>query len=169
MKKLLLADDDMDYLQFLVSVLSKDFQPVTAIGVVDALNVFRTSQVDAICSNLYMRDGTGLELLEMVRKQNIRIPFMLMSGDDDIWIDNQARSYGAIALVYLWFVNNTGNNTAASVLWCIVNIIWLIAEIICTKKSEYPIYKNWRVWICSLFLLLALFTLAVYLFTASMP
>lgn len=75
----------------------------------------------------------------------------------------------AIALVYLWFVNNTGNNIAASVLWCIVNVIWLIAEIICTKKAEYPIYKNWRVWICSLFLLLALFTLAVYLFTASMP
>ena len=96
MKKLLLVDDNLDYLQLLVSVLSKDFQPVTAMGVADALNVFRTSQIDAICSDLYMRDGTGLELLETVRKQNIRIPFMLMSGNDDIWIGNQARSYGAI-------------------------------------------------------------------------
>lgn len=78
--------DNLDYLQLLVSVLSKDFQPVTAMGVADVLNVFRTSQIDAICSDLYMRDGTGLELLEMVRKQNIRIPFMLMSGRSDIFL-----------------------------------------------------------------------------------
>ena len=64
-----------------------------------------------------------------------------------------------IALIYLWFVNNTGNNIA----------IWLIAEIICTKKLEHPIYKNWRVWVSCLFLLIALFTLAIYMFTASMP
>lgn len=74
-----------------------------------------------------------------------------------------------IAWVYLWFVNNTGNNIVPSILWCIVNIIWLIAEIICSKKSDYPVYKNWRIWICSLFFLIALFTLAIYLFTASMP
>lgn len=70
---------------------------------------------------------------------------------------------------YLWFVNNTGNNIALSMLWCIVNVIWLIVEIVCTKKSERPIYKSWRVWICCLFLLIALFTLAIYMFTASMP
>lgn len=74
-----------------------------------------------------------------------------------------------IALIYLWFVNNTGNNIALSMLWCIVNVIWLIVEIVCTKKSERPIYKSWRVWICCLFLLIALFTLAIYMFTASMP
>ena len=74
-----------------------------------------------------------------------------------------------IALIYLWFVNNTGNNIALSMLWCAVNAIWLIAEIICTKKLEHPIYKNWRVWVSCLFLLIALFTLAIYMFTASMP
>lgn len=74
-----------------------------------------------------------------------------------------------IALIYLWFVNNTGNNIALSVLWCVVNVIWLIAEIICTKKIEHPIHKNWRAWVCCLFLLIALFTLAIYMFTASMP
>ena len=74
-----------------------------------------------------------------------------------------------IALIYLWFVNNTGNNIALSMLWCAGNAIWLIAEIICTKKLEHPIYKNWRVWVSCLFLLIALFTLAIYMFTASMP
>lgn len=74
-----------------------------------------------------------------------------------------------IALIYLWFVNNTGNNIALSMLWCAVNAIWLIAEIICTKKLEHPIYKNWRVWVSCLFLLIALFTLAINMFTASMP
>ena len=54
-------------------------------------------------------------------------------------------------------------------LWWTVNPIWLIAEIICTKKLEHPIYKNWRVWVSCLFLLIALFTLAIYMFTASMP
>ena len=74
-----------------------------------------------------------------------------------------------IALVYLWFVNNTGNNIVLSMLWCAVNIIWLMAEIICTKKLERPIYKNWRVWVSCVLLLVALFTLAIYMFTKSMP
>lgn len=74
-----------------------------------------------------------------------------------------------IAWVYLWFINNTGNNIVPSVFWCIVNIIWLIAEIICTRKLERPVYKNWRIWLCCLFLMVAFFTLAIYMFTASMP
>ena len=52
-----------------------------------------------------------------------------------------------IALINLWFVNNTGNNIALSMLWCAANAVWLIAEIICTKKLEHPIHKNWRVWV----------------------
>lgn len=74
-----------------------------------------------------------------------------------------------IALINLWFVNNTGNNIALSILWCAANAVWLIAEIICTKKLEHPIHKNWRVWVSCLFLLIALFTLAIYIFAESMP
>ena len=74
-----------------------------------------------------------------------------------------------IAWVYLWFINNTGNNIIPSMLWSIVNVVWLIVEIIYTKRLERPIYKNWRVWVCYLFLLIALFTLAIYMFTESMP
>ncbi len=89
----------------------------------------------------------------------------------------KAMMYGALAAfwvnnaawVYLWFVHNTGKNIAPSALWCTVNVLWLTAEIVCARKAEGPIYKNWRFWVCSLCLLLSIFTLLVYLFTASMP
>lgn len=75
----------------------------------------------------------------------------------------------SIAWVYLWVVNPTGNNTAPSMLWCTVNVIWLIVEILSTRRLERPIYKNWSVWVCCLFLLAALFTFAIYVFTEAMP
>lgn len=74
-----------------------------------------------------------------------------------------------IAWLYLWLVNNTGNNIIPSMLWSIVNVVGLIVEIIYSKRQERPIYKNWRIWMFCLFLLVALFTLVIYIFTESTP
>ena len=69
MKRLLLVDDNTEYLQFLSSVLSGDFN---------------------------MKDGTGLNLLEDIRHRGIAVPFLLMSGNDDYLLVQQAKLYGGV-------------------------------------------------------------------------
>lgn len=96
MNRLLLVDDDRDFLQLLSSMLQQDFQVYEATGVKEALKTLNSVQVNAICSDFNMRDGTGLELLERLYHENIKIPFLLMSGNDDYRLYDAAERYGAI-------------------------------------------------------------------------
>ncbi len=96
MKRLLLVDDNMEFLELLSAVLKRHFHIYTAAGVQEALRVIETAAVDAICSDFNMRDGTGMELLEQLRSKGTQIPFLLMSGDNDFHLANMARGYGAV-------------------------------------------------------------------------
>ena len=96
MKRILIVDDNMEYLQFLATVLSNDFNTIKATGVKDALNILREITVDAICSDFNMKDGTGLDLLEDIRRQGFTVPFLLMSGDDDRLLEQQSKFYGGV-------------------------------------------------------------------------
>lgn len=96
MKKLLLTDDDKDFLQLLSSMLQKHFQVYEATGVREALNILDTVPVNAICSDFSMQDGTGIELLEKMYYAGIKIPFLLMSGNDDYRLSDAAERYGAV-------------------------------------------------------------------------
>ncbi len=95
MKRLLLVDDNMEFLELLSGVLKRHFHIYTAAGVQEALRVIEAATVDAICSDFNMRDGTGLELLEQLRSKGAQIPFLLMSGDNDFHLANMVRGYGA--------------------------------------------------------------------------
>ena len=67
MKRILVVDDNTEYLQVLSSVLSGDFDTIKATGVKEALDILQAVTVDAICSDFNMKDGTGLDLLEKIR------------------------------------------------------------------------------------------------------
>ena len=60
MKRILVVDDNTEYLQVLSNVLSNDFDTIKATGVKDALDILQAITVDAICSDYNMKDGTGL-------------------------------------------------------------------------------------------------------------
>lgn len=95
MKKLLIVEDNNDFLQLLSSILQKDFQVYQATGKKEAFNVLKTVAVNAICSDHNLLDGTGLELLIKLRHSNIDIPFLLMSGNDDYRLADLTEQYGA--------------------------------------------------------------------------
>jgi len=77
------------------SILEKQqFKIYKAMGVQEALKLLESNTVDAICSDFNMRDGTRLELLEKLRQQNISTPFMLMSGNDDLYLEHEAQRLG---------------------------------------------------------------------------
>ncbi|MEY8391560.1 hypothetical protein AALA98_09335 [Lachnospiraceae bacterium 45-W7] len=74
MKKILLVDDDCDFLQNLSSAIEKDFEVYKADGISQALKILDTVPIDAICSDFYRRDGTGLNLLKKyTQKINISL------------------------------------------------------------------------------------------------
>ena len=82
MKKLLVIDDNLDFLGFLTSALEKYFEVYTATGVKDALRLLEYQKVEAICSDYNMKDGTGLDLLEDIRHKGISVPFLLILADE---------------------------------------------------------------------------------------
>ena len=47
MKKLLIVDDNLDYLGFLVSILKKHFEVYEALGVKEALRMLENKEIDA--------------------------------------------------------------------------------------------------------------------------
>lgn len=95
MKKILIVDDDMDLLNIMSSILEKQkFQVHKAMSVQAALKLLESNSVDVICSDYNMRDGTGLNLLEKLRQQNISTPFMLMSGNDDSHLEHETERLG---------------------------------------------------------------------------
>ena len=95
MRNLLLVDDDTAFLQLLSSMLQKDFQVYEAMGVTEALRILDSVPVHAICSDFNMRDGTGIELLKKLHHKQNKIPFLLMSGDDDRRLIEITERYGA--------------------------------------------------------------------------
>ena len=95
MKRILIVDDNTEFLQTLSTVLSGDFDTIRAAGVMDALNILQTITVDAICSDFNMKDGTGLDLLETIRQKGLKTPFLLMSGDDSRALEQKTKLYYA--------------------------------------------------------------------------
>ncbi len=93
MKRILVVDDNTEYLQILSSVLSGEFDTIEATGVKDALDTLQAITVDAICSDFNMKDGTGLDLLETIRQKGLKMPFLLMSGDDSRTLEQIAKLY----------------------------------------------------------------------------
>lgn len=95
MKRILLVDDENSFLQILDMSLSKYFETYTATGVREAIAILEQNEIDLICSDLYMRDGTGVDLLGEVKKYSRNISFILLSGSDYNLDIKMAEHYGA--------------------------------------------------------------------------
>lgn len=82
LKKILFVDDNATIRHLLAELLIKEFETYEAAGVCDALKMLETRTVDLICSDYHMRDGTGLDLLQLCKERKICVPFILMSADE---------------------------------------------------------------------------------------
>ena len=61
MKRLLVVDDNTEFLQTLSTVLSGDFDTIKAKGVKEALDILQEITVDAVCSDFNMEVKEGDE------------------------------------------------------------------------------------------------------------
>ncbi|MCM1128118.1 MAG: response regulator [Lachnospiraceae bacterium] len=96
MKKILIVDDSPDFLDALSYILKKDYEVTTAGGVSEAKKELFASVFDVICSDYYMPDGTGLDLLEFCKQEKISVPFILMSAASERHIVMEAELQGAV-------------------------------------------------------------------------
>lgn len=80
-ERILVVDDD----EFIRSTLSDYFtghgyEVVTAIDGEDALRQFAPGEFDCVISDLFMPNIDGLELLQNIKLQDKKVPFLMVTG-----------------------------------------------------------------------------------------
>ncbi len=84
-RRVLVVDDDLDFLKACVAVLRRSsFEVDGATDVTTAISHLRTTHYDVVVSDLRMPGLTGISLLRAVREVNSEVPLVLMSGSPSI-------------------------------------------------------------------------------------
>jgi DNA-binding NtrC family response regulator len=95
-KRILVVDDDATTRRTLERFLTREGYVVsTAVNANDALLAVHVESPDIILSDIYMPGKTGLELHSMITELNLKIPTILMTGQDDMPTTVKAMQQGA--------------------------------------------------------------------------
>jgi CheY-like chemotaxis protein len=82
---ILCVDDEVTPLTIRKFVLQKaGFHVITAGSAKDALEIIRTTNVDLVVSDHLMPEMTGAQLALHVKQMHPKMPFMLLSGVNDL-------------------------------------------------------------------------------------
>ena len=93
---ILVADDERAICQMLETGLALSGFNVTCVGTGHEAAAAAASQVfDAVLADVYMPDGTGLELAEELRATNPTLPIVLMTARGSLDAAVEAVSHGA--------------------------------------------------------------------------
>ncbi|TFG30895.1 PAS domain S-box protein [Candidatus Thorarchaeota archaeon] len=96
--KVLFVDDDEPFLKISSEFIKReatDFNITTAVSAIEALETFTLSDFDAIICDYLMPHMDGLEFLEIVRKHDANIPFIIFTGRGREEIAIRALNLGA--------------------------------------------------------------------------
>lgn len=95
MKILIVDDEEMAIKLVEHQLLSDGFETITSTDGRDAVEMIKEHQPDIIISDIMMPFMSGLELLETVKKENKKIPVILISALDDVEVVQTAIGMGA--------------------------------------------------------------------------
>lgn len=80
--KILIIDDDERILTSLQDILQQEGYIIScATSGKEGLKQFEAINPDLVITDIVMPDMEGIELIKMIRKNNIKIPIIAMSGD----------------------------------------------------------------------------------------
>jgi len=97
---LLITDDDRDFRETLREVLEpKGFRTVLAGDGEEALRIVRTREVHLVLLDMYMPKLTGIETLRLVRQFRALLPCILLSGQLDEVVIEQAQRLHAFSVL----------------------------------------------------------------------
>ena len=81
-KNILIIDDNEDTLGvFKQLLLNEGFDVVTANNGTDGIKLFRRSRFDLVITDIHMPVIRGLDVVENIRNNFIKVPIILMSSD----------------------------------------------------------------------------------------
>jgi hypothetical protein len=94
--RVLLADDDPQLRRLFARILEgADFHVVEAASASQALAELEKTAFDVILSDVHMPNGGGLHLMRAVRRIDLDVPVILITGMPDVESASQAVEYGA--------------------------------------------------------------------------
>lgn len=95
-RRALVADDDESFLRTVQRILRKADFAVTAVDSgFKAISALEETPFDVVLSDVQMPDGGGLDLLRAIRRIDLDVPVILMTGEPSLTAAAQAVEYGA--------------------------------------------------------------------------
>ena len=99
-KKILLVDDEVDFLQLLKARLEANgYNVVTAMNAQEALVKFKREKPDALILDIMMPEINGLEVLKEIREKDQKLPVFIItafSNEERFKLANQFNASGFI-------------------------------------------------------------------------
>lgn len=94
--KILVVDDEEMSIKLIEMQLMKDnHQILTSTDGREAVDIIKNEQPDLVISDIMMPFMSGLELLEIIKVENKKIPVILISALDDVEVVQTAIGMGA--------------------------------------------------------------------------
>jgi DNA-binding response OmpR family regulator len=94
--KVLVIDDEPSIVELFTDYLNgQGFDVISAGGGEEGLDRLRLDGPDIVLLDMRMPDLDGLETLRRIRKVNLRVPVLMVSGNDDIAAAKEAIALGA--------------------------------------------------------------------------
>lgn len=88
-KSILIIDDDAEMAEFVADVVEMEqLKPLVATSAKEALGKLSASCIIGIFMDIVMPDMDGVELVQEIGKTGKAVPVVLMSGYDDLYMNN---------------------------------------------------------------------------------
>lgn len=98
-KRILIVDDDAEATEIVARYLTKlGFLYESVFCGAEAMEKMKSGAFDAVISDVRMPFGSGIDLLREMHAEQVRIPIILMSADEE-GVKAQAKALGADAFV----------------------------------------------------------------------
>src|SRR3990172_8427122 len=82
---ILLVDDDPVFTQFTQKILSeKGMKVVTAFNKAEGLDLFEKHRPDCVILDIFLPDGSGVDLIKPVRAIDSKVPIIMVSGQNEV-------------------------------------------------------------------------------------
>ena len=95
-KKILIIDDDLSFVRKVSDSLDLlGFETMVTNNPLIALESIRSFDFNLIIANYHLRDKTGPELMEEIKKVNAETPVIMVSSDPNIEIREESMALGA--------------------------------------------------------------------------
>jgi len=99
-RRILIADDDLEIRQGVADLLSGlGLQILEAETGSEALAIVRRGNIQLALLDNQMPGATGLEILQVIHEEILRVPCIVCSGDSFESLERMARAAGALAVL----------------------------------------------------------------------